>query len=83
MNDVDLADRIGSELDAARVGDADGVTALVMDIVLLVLVEYEKQVREQVAEEILADVAVMFAARVGANMWEAAYRAARVARGEP
>jgi hypothetical protein len=39
-------------------------------------------VREQVAQEILADVEPFFAARVGPEMWEAAYRAARVARGE-
>lgn len=42
----------------------------------------EQQIREKVAGEILADVAALFVARIGADLWEAAYRAARVARGE-
>jgi len=51
-------------------------------ILAAVLPEHKKQVRAKVAEEILADVAAFFAARVGADMWEAAYRAARIVRGE-
>lgn len=51
-------------------------------ILAVVLPEHEKQVRAKVAEEILADVEPYFAARIGAEMWEAAYRAARIARGE-
>ena len=51
-------------------------------ILAAVLTEHEKQVRAKVAEEILADVAGLFAARIGADLWEAAYRSARVARGE-
>jgi hypothetical protein len=41
-----------------------------------------QRIREQVAKEILADVEPFFAARIHPEMWEAAYRAAYVARGE-
>lgn len=46
------------------------------------LAEHEKQVRTKVAEEILADVEPFFAARINPDIWEAAYRAARIVRGE-
>ena len=59
--------------------DRDQTPAHILDAVLT---EHEKQVRAKVAEEILADVAGLFAARIGADLWEAAYRSARVARGE-
>jgi hypothetical protein len=51
-------------------------------ILAAVLPEHEKQVRAKVAEEIFADVAVLFVARLGADTWEAAHRAAWIARDE-
>lgn len=50
-------------------------------VLAAVLPEFERQVREKVSEEILADVEPFFAARIGPEMWEAAYRAAHVAKG--